>query len=138
MATSPTQRALAHCKKQGWTAAVVERWNQYSKTRHDLFGFADLVVLAAPGSHVIEFWDAAGRGPIRTPSPGAILAVQVTSGANVAARVSKIKAEPRALLWLRCGGRVEVWGYRKVKVKRGGKAVRWELRVVEIREADFE
>ena len=115
MAVSPTQRALAHCKKQGWVAGITEHWNQYAHIRQDLFGFIDLVVLR-----------------------GELLAVQVTSGSNVAARVTKIKAEPRAKAWLQCGGVIEVWGYRKVKVKRGGKAVRWELRVVPITLEDFE
>ena len=112
---SPTQRALAYCKKQGWEAAIVERWNPYARIRQDLFGFADLVVLR--------------------PSEG-VYAVQVTS-TGVAERIAKIKAEPRALAWLRAGGKIEVWGWRKLKVKRGGKAVRWTMRVEAVTEEDF-
>lgn len=101
---SPTQRALAHCKAQGWAAAIVERWNQYAKIRQDLFGFADLVVLR----------------------PQAIVAVQVTSGSNHAARRTKILAEPRAKMWHDCGGVVEVWSYTKRKTGR------YEMRVEEV------
>lgn len=112
--TSPTQRALAHCKKQGWTAQVVERWNAYAKVRIDLFGVVDLVVLDGLQG---------------------ILGVQVTSGSNMAARVTKAKQEPRLRLWLAAGGRFEVWGYRKVGAK--GKRKLWDLRVVTLTLADM-
>lgn len=104
---SPTQRALAHCKKQGWPAQVVERWNPYAKVRHDLFGCIDIVVL-----------DGQGGGP---------LGVQVTSGSHVAARLAKAAAEPRIAAWLVSPARFEVWGYRKVG--KVGKRKLWELRV---------
>lgn len=103
---SPTQRALAHCKKQGWHAQVVERWNPYAKVRHDLFGCIDIVVL-----------DGLGGGP---------LGVQVTSGSNVAARLTKARAEPRITAWLQAPARFEVWGYRKVGPR--GKRKVWDLR----------
>ncbi len=113
---SPTQRAIAHCKKHGYVAAVVERWNPYANIRQDMMGFCDLVVLR--------------------PDAQDIAAVQVTSGSNVASRVTKIKAEPRAKVWLECGGVIEVWGYRKLK-PRGQKRPTWELRVVPVTLDDF-
>lgn len=105
---SPTQRALAHCKKHGWTAQVVERWNSYARVRVDLLGCIDLIVL-----------DGQGGGP---------LGVQVTSGSNVAARMQKAREEPRLLAWLSAPARFEVWGYRKVGPR--GKRKVWELRRV--------
>lgn len=109
---SPTQRALAFCKEQGWTVQIVEKWNQWAKVRQDLFGCIDLVVL-----------DGAGSGP---------LGVQVTSGSNVAARLTKARAELRLQDWLRSPARFEVWGYskRKKRKKDGsiGKATEWVLR----------
>ena len=36
--SSPTQRSLQHCRKNGWIAGVVEKWNQYARIRQDLFG----------------------------------------------------------------------------------------------------
>ena len=49
----------------------------------------------------------------------------------------KLKLDPaqaaRALpLLVAAGWRVEVHGWRKVKVKRGGKAIRWACRVVDM------
>jgi len=41
--------------------------------------------------------------------------------------------KPEACLeWLKAGGKLELWGWRKVKVKRGGKAEVWRPRVEEI------
>ena len=85
---SPTQRALAFCKAQGWTVQVVERWNQWAGVRQDVFGCIDLLVL-----------DGQGGGP---------LGVQVTSGSNVAARLTKSRAEPRLQQWLASPARFEV------------------------------
>ena len=110
--TSPTQRALAFCKDQGWTVQVVEKWNPWSRTRLDLFGVIDMVVL-----------DGAGGGP---------LGVQVTSGTNVAARLTKSREEPRLQQWLASPARCEVWGYGKRKKRRKdgsyGKSYEWVLR----------
>lgn len=110
--TSPTQRALAFCKDQGWTVQVVEKWNPWSRTRLDLFGVIDMVVL-----------DGAGGGP---------LGVQVTSGSNVAARLTKSREEPRLQQWLASPARFEVWGYGKRKKRRKdgsyGKSYEWVLR----------
>lgn len=110
--TSPTQRALAFCKDQGWTVQVVEKWNQWAGVRQDLFGCIDMVVL-----------DGAGGGP---------LGVQVTSGSNVAARLTKSREEPRLQQWLASPARFEVWGYGKRKKRRKdgsyGKSYEWVLR----------
>lgn len=86
----------------------MERWNPHARIRQDLFGFVDLVVLDG------------GRGP---------LAVQATSGSNHAARVAKIQDECReaALAWLECGGRIEVWSWRK------NASGRWVLRAEDVR-----
>lgn len=105
---SPTQRALAHCKANGWTAQVVEKWNSFAHVRVDLFGVIDLVVL-----------DGQGGGP---------LGVQVTSGSNVAARIAKAQAEPRLQRWLASPARFQVWGYAKQGAR--GKRKVWTLRVV--------
>lgn len=109
---SPTARELQWRRENGWTAAVVERYNPHARIRQDLFGFIDLI--------------AVGNGWI--------VAVQVTSGSNHAARVAKIKAEPRSEAWRAAGGRIEVVSWSKRKVKRGGAAVRWTRRVEPIQE----
>lgn len=104
---SPTQRALAYCKRLGWVAGVAERWNPHAKIRQDLLGFCDLVVLDGQA------------GP---------LALQVTSGTNVAARLRKLEALPAVAAWLAAGARVEVWGFAK-RGPRGKRKV-WTLRRV--------
>jgi hypothetical protein len=103
---SPTQRARAFCKANGWTSQIVERFNVYAKVRQDLFGVIDLVVL-----------DGQGGGP---------LGVQVCAGASHAARRDKALAEPRLREWLSAPARFEVWSYSK----RGerGKRKLWTLR----------
>ena len=118
---SPTQRALAHCMANGWTAAIVEKWNQHARIRQDMLGCIDLVVM-----------DGEGGGP---------LGVQVTSGSHVAARVAKAKEEPRLRAWLAAPARFEVWGYRQLvaRKKDGTKAKRkaWELRRVVVSEQEI-
>jgi hypothetical protein len=114
--SSPTQRALEHCRKQGWVADIVERFNAHSFHKNDLFGFADLVVL--------------GRGDRRP------LALQVSSGDHHADRHAKILAEPRAELWLRDGGDIQVWTYRKAGAR--GKRKTYELRETQVLLTDFD
>ena len=117
----PTQRTLQWYRNRGWLVGVTERYNQYSRTRHDLFGFADL--LAVNGT--------------------AIVAVQCTSQSNASKRVDKIRSECRenALKWLRAGGLIHVVGWRRLvtRNKDGTKAKvkRWEPRVEQITEEDL-
>jgi hypothetical protein len=103
--TSPTQRTLAMCRRQGWTCQVVEHWNSFARIRQDLFGFIDVVV--ADGAN--------------------ILGIQTTSGDNVSKRLDKIKAEPRAAKWLESGGRIFIHGWRKL-----AKTRKWECREIEV------
>lgn len=106
MTTSPTQRALALCRKYGWTAQVVERWNPHARVRQDLFGCIDLILLEGPQTGVVG--------------------VQVTSGSGHSARVRKSLDEPRVRQWLEAPARFEVWSF----AKRGpaGKRKLWTLR----------
>lgn len=103
---SPTQRSLAFCHAQGWTAGVTEKWNPHAKIRQDLFGVIDMIVL-----------DDAGGGP---------LGVQACAGASHAARRTKALAEPRLAKWLAQPARFEVWSWSK-QGPRGKRKV-WTLR----------
>lgn len=105
-AKSPTSRTLDYCRKQGWDAAVVERWNPHARVRHDLFGVIDILAM-----------DGLVRG---------VLAIQATTGSNLGARVEKVSEEPRARLWLVVGGRLECWGWRKVGKR--GEQKKWAVR----------
>lgn len=102
---TPTQRSLKMLRDEGWTVEVVEKWNPHSRTRHDLFGFADLIAIRP------------GRKP---------LLVQVTSGTNTAARVTKIEGLDSYPVVLACGFDVEVHGWRKLASNRN----RWTPKIV--------
>jgi hypothetical protein len=104
---TPTQRSLKKLRSEGWLVAVTEHWNGFAHIRQDLFGFGDL--LAIKGDEII--------------------AVQTTSGTNVAARLSKIRTNASAALWLTSP-------YRKIVIhgwsKRAphGKRKTWQCREV--------
>lgn len=110
---SPTQRTRDWLKARGVTSQIVERWNAHARVRQDLFGFADLLAIHTR-----------------------IVAIQVTSGDHVSARVAKIYDEPKAREWLAAGGLIEVHGWRKLtmRTKAGklSKAKRWALRRVAV------
>ena len=95
MAMLPTQRTLQYLRDQGHSAGVVERYNSHSRTRHDLFGFIDIVAIV----------------------DGQIVGIQCTSTANISSRCTKIKTEcaTEAILWLHAGGLIEVWGWKNYK-----------------------
>jgi len=109
MKTSPTQRSLKLLRDRGLTAGVTEKWNSHARLRQDLFGFIDIVAI----DHKVG-----------------ILAVQTTSGPNVAARIQKIKELPAAREWLLCYGLIVVHGWRKVGAR--GKRKLWECREVQL------
>ncbi len=108
--SSPTQRSLKELRRLGWTCQVVEKWIPQARRRVDLFGCIDLVAMGG----------------------GRILGFQVTTTSNQAARVAKIKAEPRAREWLENGARLLVHGW--LKSKKNG---RWKLTETEIELKDF-
>lgn len=100
---TPTMRSLAYLRGLGYRVAVVERWNYHAKIRQDLFGVVDLLAIRE----------------------GETLAVQTTSGSNVAARAAKI-AEAEATADIRkAGWRILVHGWRKAANGR------WTLREVD-------
>jgi hypothetical protein len=81
---TPTARTLALLRRQGYIAAVVERWLPGANRRSDVWGFGD--VLAA---------DPAGR---------VVLLVQATTADHLAARLTKARRRPELAAWLRAGG----------------------------------
>ena len=104
MANSPTQRSLAKLRAEGYRAEVVEKFNAFTKRRHDLFQVGDILAIR----------------------DGETLLVQTTSGSNVSARVKKI-AESDAIGDIRkAGWRVHVHGWRKSSRNR------WVCREVDV------
>ena len=108
-------RSVEFLRRRGWSADVVTRWNMYARPhprRIDPFGFLDLIAVRS---------DAAG-----------VLGVQATASGNTSARKAKIILIPEAVIWLRAGNRIVIHDWRKVKVKPGGVAIRWDNRITEI------
>lgn len=107
---SPTERTLKYLRKDlGMTAEVVERFNSFTKTRKDLYGFVDIVAIAED------------RG---------IWFVQTTSTDHMSARVHKIRDLPESWIALRSGARILVIGWAKRGAK--GKRKLWTPRIVEV------
>jgi hypothetical protein len=113
MTQTATKRTLDKLRKEQWTVGIVEKWNQFSKTRHDLFGFVDLVAIR----------------------DGETLGIQATSYSNIAARVKKIKEHENYLKVKRAGWNLEVWGWkatRKVSKTTNNVYYRHTCRVVSL------
>ena len=104
MKTSPTKLSLNELRKQCQIVQVVEHWNAWSKTRHDLFGIIDILAIR----------------------DGETVAVQSTSWSNTKSRINKM-TESDALPHLRSAGWILlVHGWRKNK---NGK---YELKEIDI------
>lgn len=125
---TPTARALKECKARGYVAQVVERWNWHAKKRVDLFGCFDIVAITPSRDSVIHQHSPCVVATLG--EMGHIIGIQVTTGTNHAARIAKIKAEPRMAAWAKAGGLVWVWSF----AKRGaqGKRKTWTLRETEV------
>ena len=122
MSLSPTQRTMGALRSQGNRCEVVERFNPHvgdHGVRHDLFNIIDILVL--------------------DPAQG-ITGVQACAGSGFKKHIRKLTEEhaQESIDWLTCGGKLMVYGWRKVKLKRGGKAMRWKPRIQEITLKDFE
>ena len=118
---SNTSRTLEYLRSQGWVADKVEQFNAYAGKfgqRKDMFGFGDIVAM---GENSIIAIQSCG---------------QAFSEHNRKITEDEIVA-PNAHLWIKNGGRLILIGWRKVKLKRGGKAMRWQPRIKEYTAEDF-
>jgi hypothetical protein len=103
-AVNHNARVLKALRDTGYHAEVTERWDGFSRRRHDLFGFIDVLAVGHHGT----------------------LAIQVTSRANMASRRHKITESPILSSILGAGWKVQIWGYDK-------PASRWRLKVEEVK-----
>lgn len=109
---SPTQLSLKKLRAENWTCCITEKWNRFARVRQDAFGFGDLLCCS--------------------PSMG-IMLVQTTTTGNFNKRVDKVKAEPKAAIWLASGGRILVHGWSKKGPR--GKRKTWQCRYLEVTKA---
>ena len=93
-------------------AEVVERWVPAPKPfRRDLFHIIDIIAL--------------------DPERG-ILGIQ-SCGADFAGHMRKLQEHGAEVEdWRLAGGKLELWSWRPLKIKRGGKLTKHEVRIVEI------
>lgn len=112
---SPTQRTLKLLREQGYKSAVVERWLRYAGQfgkRQDMFGIIDVLAINSEGD----------------------LGIQCCAG-SVQSHLTKLLEEKNQECydWLSCPHRrLEIWGWRKLLKKRGGKVKYWAPNIVEI------
>jgi hypothetical protein len=106
-----THRTLKKLREDGYLVDVVERFiprSGFSGVRKDLFGLFDLLAIK--------------------PGEGFIGIQCFTTTWSKHFTVLE-KEKQNAITWLQSGGRIEFWGWRRLKVKRGGKAIRWTPRI---------
>ena len=120
---TPTQRTIAYLKNQGIICGVVERWIPNPRMpgggiRRDLFGFIDIISISKADG---------------------IMGIQ-SCGQDFSGHYKKITEEKadEVAAWLDSGGKLQLIGWRRVKVKRGGKLMVWEPRIQEITMKDLE
>lgn len=81
-------------ERLGYVVWRVERWIPQARRRIDLFGFGDLLAMKS----------------------GELIAIQTTTGSNMAKHVATVKANPHARTWLTIPGLViDVNGWRILK-----------------------
>jgi hypothetical protein len=115
MANTPTQRTIKALKEQGHICGIVEKFNRFvgpHGIRQDLFGFIDIISI--------------------DPIDG-IIGIQ-SCGQDFSGHVKKILNElnesnyEALIAWLKFS-KLHLYGWRKVKLKRGSKAMRWKPRI---------
>ena len=120
---SATQRTLRELRNQGRVAEITEKWVTNPKLpgggfRKDLFGIIDVLAL--------------------DPERGFVGVQCCTGGYQAHLRKMIEEKAQESLDWLNTpGGCLELWSWRKVKVKRGGKAMIWKPRIKEITKGDI-
>ena len=105
---SSVQRTLRQLRQEGCICGIVEKFNPHVGKfgmRQDLFGIFDLIVIY----------------------PKNICGIQACTS-YFKAHKKKILYSEIAPEWIKAGGRIELWGWRKVKKVRGGVQMVWRPR----------
>lgn len=117
---SYTQRTLRALRDQGRICDKAEKFNAYAGPfgrREDLFGFIDIVSLG-PGRRIVG--------------------IQSTGPSGFSSHRKAMLENINVFEWLKAGGEVELWSWRKLLVQRGGKLRRWTAKVLQFTGQDFE
>ena len=153
---SYTQRTLDALRDQGCEVDIVERFiaqagkaipvkgdarlRRRTGIRKDLFGIIDLIALRPtyvplpPPSQLITVKeiDRACNPPVKMSYE--LVGIQCF-GQDFAAHKRKVLASKYASMWLASGNAIELYGWRKLKTKRGEK---WTPRIYRFKKSDFE
>lgn len=108
---SATQRTIKTLSEMGYTVGIVERFLSHGGkfgVRKDLFGLFDLIAMHPEEGIVgVQCFTTAWKEHL-----------EALEGNREAAKT-----------WLSAGGKIEFWGWRKLKLFRGSKAIRWTPRI---------
>lgn len=107
---SLTQRTLRSLRQEGYLCGMVERFLSHVGPygiHQDLFGIFDIIGIMPKG----------------------ICGIQSCAGSGFAAHDRTILESEYSPEWLKAGGHIELWAWRKVKMKRGGKQMIWRPRL---------
>jgi hypothetical protein len=121
---TPTQRTLKYLKGEGYLCGIVEKWipirdHPAGGVRKDLFDFIDIIALKDGQTTAVQSCGTNFSEHKRT----------ILENQNVIAN---------AIECLNSNWRILLIGWRKLKVKRGGKATKWTPRIEEFSKEDFE
>ena len=114
---SSMQRTLRQLRQEGCICGIVEKFNPHVGKfgiRQDLFGIFDLIVIY----------------------PSHICGVQACI-TDFKKHKKKILDNEVAPEWIKVGGSIELWGWRKVIKKRGGTLKVWKPRIYKFNLNDF-
>ena len=119
MSTSPTQRTLAYLRETGYHCDVVERFIRRPELpgggfRKDFMSFGDILAFSNTETVMVQ-----------------------SCGTSYSSHLKSLLSNPNVALWLAGPRKVMLIGWRKLKVKRGGKATKWTPRVRKIKPGDF-
>jgi len=115
---TPTQRTLRALRQEGYLCGIVERFNPHVGKygiRQDLFGIFDIIAI----------------------TPNGICGIQ-SCGQSYSEHNKRILESEYAIEWLKAGGNIELWSWRKVLKKRGGKLKVWMPKVKKYTLEDFD
>ena len=90
---SPLQRSKKLLEEEGFTVAIVERWNPWAKVRQDLFGIIDLLCI----------------------KEGKTLGVQVTTLSHKQPHIYKMEAHPNLNKLIKAGWEITLHSWRELK-----------------------
>ena len=109
-----SERTIQYLKKIGYIKGVdfdkVEMpYNQFSRKRNDFLGIIDFILI----------------------NENETIGVQAC-GVDVQEHFEKIRASESVKKWLKGNRRLVIIAWRKLKLARGGKAIRWTPKFIEV------